>query len=46
MLLCENLNNIMRKHTCGDWQKFVLTIDEDREVQTEFSYEPQSLYDD
>ena len=46
MLLCENLNNIMRKHTGGDWQKFVLTIDEDREVQTEFSYEPQSLYDD
>ena len=46
MLLCENLNNIMRKHTGGDWQKFVLTIDEDREVQTEFSYEPQNLYDD
>ena len=46
MLLCENLNSIMREHTGGDWQKFVLTIDENREVQTEFSYEPQSLYDD
>ena len=44
--LCEQLHDSMQKHTGGDWQKFVLTIDEDREVQTEFSYEPQSLYDD
>lgn len=44
--LCEKLHDSMQKHTGGDWQKFVLTIDENREVQTEFSYEPQSLYDD
>ena len=44
--LCKLLHDAMQEHSGGDWQKFVLTIDENREVQTEFSYEPQSLYDD
>ncbi len=44
--LCEKLHDLMKEQTGGNWQKFVLTIDENREVQTEFSYEPQSLYDD
>ena len=46
MLLCENLNNIMRKHTGGDWRKFILIINENQEVKTEFIYESQSYLDE
>lgn len=43
--LCEQLHDVMQKHTGGDWQKFTLTIDEEGEAHTEFSYEPQSCLD-
>ena len=43
--LCEQLHDVMQKHTGGDWQKFTLTIDEEGEAHTEFSYEPQSCSD-
>lgn len=43
--LCEQLHDVMQTHTGGDWQKFTLTIDEQGEAHTEFSYEPQSCLD-
>lgn len=45
MQLCEQLHDVMQEHTGGDWQKFTLTIDEQGEAHTKFSYEPQSCLD-
>lgn len=38
--LCEELHELMQNQTGGDWQKFILKINEKKEVETEFSYEP------
>ena len=43
--LCKQLHDVMQEHTGGDWQKFTLTIDEQGEAHTKFSYEPQSCLD-
>ncbi len=43
---CELLHAEMQAHTGGDWRKFILTIDENREAKTKFIYEPQSCMDD
>ena len=44
--LCEMLHDLMKDHTDGNWQKFVLSIDENREVRTQFFYETQSVFDE
>lgn len=43
--LCKNLHQVMQDHTGGDWRKFVLRIDENKEVTTNFIYEVQSYTD-
>ena len=43
--LCEELHELMQNQTGGDWQKFILKINEKKEVETEFSYEPQTIID-
>ena len=44
--LCRELHEIMYSHTGGDWRKFILKIDEKREVNTQFIYEIQSCMDE
>ncbi len=44
--LCQELHNRMQDHTGGDWRKFILTIDGNREAKTQFIYEPQSCMDE
>ena len=43
--LCEKLHDEMQAHTGGDWRKFTLTIDENGEAKTKFSYEIISISD-
>lgn len=43
--MCESLHDVMHKHTGGDWRKFILTIDKNREVKTQFIYDVQSCMD-
>ncbi len=45
-LICQELHSEMQSHTGGDWRKFILTIDENREAKTQFIYEVQSCMDD
>lgn len=45
-ILCNSLHNVMQEHTGGDWRKFILIIDENQEVKTEFIYESQSYLDE
>ncbi|WEV49319.1 hypothetical protein OZX61_02190 [Acinetobacter sp. ESL0695] len=44
--LCKQLHNVMQQHTGGDWRKFILTIDRNREVKTQFIYDIQSCMDE
>ena len=36
--LVPNLHKLMKAHTGGDWQAFVLTINQDGSVTTKFEY--------
>lgn len=42
----QQLHNVMKSHTGGDWRKFILTIDEQGKAKTEFIYEIQSCMDE
>ncbi len=44
--LCEKLHQVMNAHTGGDWRKFILDINEKKEVKTNFIYEIQSCMDE
>lgn len=44
--LCTLLHDEMQNHTGGDWRKFILTLDKNHEVKTEFSYDIVSCLDD
>jgi len=44
--LCSKLHDEMLSHTGGDWRKFILVIDANNEVKTQFIYEIQSCLDD
>ncbi|MGR3807750.1 hypothetical protein [Pasteurella testudinis] len=43
---CQKLHAEMQTQTGGDWRKFILTINENSEVKTQFIYEIQSCMDE
>lgn len=43
VIFSEKLHQLMKKHTGGDWKKFVLIIDEKGKVTTKFEYQDQFL---
>ncbi len=44
--LCTRLHQSMMEHTGGDWRKFILDINENKEIKTNFIYEIQSCMDE